>query len=143
MICHVRLSVLIAMPWMHDELALIDASLASVYNDAFLGTGSSISTGQCHGCVEQCHGCEAKLEQCHGCVEQCHGCDSKVVVVDAKIEQCHGCGMDMDSFEYNYALTAMSNALCAKLRNSGSANLANASGCAITFLAQHRATKME
>ena len=126
-----------------DELAIIDNSLAEVYNDAFKGTGSSVSTGQCHGCVEQCHGCVTKVEQCHGCVEQCHGCGSKVVVVDTQIEQCHGCGLEVGSPEYNFALSAMSNALCAKLRNSGSANLANADGCAINFLAQHRAQKRE
>ena len=69
---------------------------------------------QCHGCVEQCHGCE-KVEQCHGCVDQCHGC------------------ADHEAF------VAM---FCGLVKGSGSANLANASGCAITFLAQHKATKM-
>ena len=156
---------------LHDlsakDIAMIEKYTIATYNQAFANTGYSLEAINARGSVETpksnknldqgCQLCppddDALKQGCQLCPPDddsflTHGV-ANIVLLDAKVaglsQGCQLCPPDDDAVlstvDLERANKAFGKALCTKLRNSGSPNLAFADGCSMDFLYEHATTK--
>jgi hypothetical protein len=147
------------------DLAIIDASAIEAYKDAY--EGHSLKSISARGIIDmpkkslaskQCINCPSGDEKlawpCMFCPPdddsfELTADEGKIILLDVEVGAqwpCMFCPPDDDSFELaspdlKYVNTAFSKALCSKLRNSGSTNLAKADDCAMEFFYEPSTSK--
>jgi len=149
-----------------EDIKIVEAATISAYNEAFATLGHSMEELNTHGAAKvpsSKHGREQSDNSLtlgqhpRGGPDYCYRCapdddsitnQASAVLFDAKLGQtngrpdwCYRCAPADDSMATEKDIekinSAFNLAVCAKLRNSGSANLAYAEGCEMEFLYHH------